>query len=240
MALLYYIAVTVASLSIAIFNFSITSTGKDLQCYTLSTMDETGYKEYKENYDKTASTTTPNPNAPKVVEFTENGIKYYSVPMEGSNLYNTFALLIAICYLIIMGFCVLLCLILLWMGDMVPDDFLNMGRIKRAAAVFTKILPPCLVLIHWLVLILIIIFWIVIVAETCVVTEPAEPTFGFNSLRFHNSCITLQIVNSVVFFLLHYVAAILKDMIYVEPFMYSPQVGEKSIFKDWCLRVLGP
>lgn len=242
MGLLYYMAITVATLSIAIFNFSIYSTGKKLQCYHLSTMDEAGYKEYTTNFknNNDESNSKPNPNAPQVVQFKKNNINYYSVPMISDNIYKTFAVLIAISYLIIMLFSMLLCIILLWMSNMVPDDFLNMSRIKKAAAVITKVLPPCLVLIHWLIMLLIIIFWIVIVAERCIVTEPFELTYGFNSLRYHNSCITLQIVNTVIFFVLHYVAAVFKDMIYIEPFMYSPQVGEKSMFKNWCLRILGP
>ena len=51
---------------------------------------------------------------------------------------------------------------------------------------------------------------------------------------------TLNIVNSIVWILLHYGGAIIRAMTYVEPFMYSPEVGNPNFFKTLMLKRLGP
>lgn len=236
MAFCYYLSLTMACLGIAIFNISIHSTGKDYTCYSISQYSEKQYQDYLNHGIQVPA----NVNSPAVSKVVIDGVTMYLVPIPGSNLYSMFSLIIAIGYLIIMGFALILSLVLLWLSDLVPDDFLNMGWVKRAAAVFTKILPPIIVVFHWLVMILIIVFWGMLISKSCEASEPATVQFGFNNLKYHEDCITLQIVNSIVFFVLHYIFAILKDMIYVEPFMYSPQVGEKKPFREWTLQILGP
>lgn len=232
MSFTYYLTVAVTCLAIAIFNISTESSGKTLVCYSLTTMSEDDYSKFK----STATTT----GSSDVVMTTVNGINTYTVPTDSSNMYSIFSFIIAIGYFVIMGISFLLTIVLYWLSDLVPDDFIAMGRIKRFTAVTTKIFPPFIVLLHWIVMVLIIIFWIMLVMGTCEYSKQATPTFDFNNFRYHNQCVTLQIVNSIVFFLLHYVGAILKDMIYVEPFMYSPQVGESSMFKEVVFRILGP
>lgn len=231
MSWFYYFIITILTLAIAIFNLSISSTGSNYKCYQLKTMTEGEYASYKElNTDTTAPTAST-----KV----ENNVTYYIVPTSGSNLYNSVAMVIGILYLIIMALSVLLSLILLWLSDLVPEDFVNMGWFKKWTAIVTKIFPPLIVLVHWVVFILIIVFWIGIGIGTCEVSQPATAEYGFNSLKYHDDCITLQIVNSVIFFCLHYVAAIVKDMIYIEPFMYSPIIGKPNIV-DYALKTVGP
>jgi hypothetical protein len=230
----YYFALTAITLAIAVFNLSIKSTGSNYSCFKLQTLDEVSYNSFKE-VQKSNNVTIP-----EVTEFTQNNVKYYLVPSPSSNIYGVIASIIAIGYLIIMGLSLLLTLVLLWMSDMVPEDFVKISWIKKFSAVTTKIFPPLLVILHWIIGILIIVFWITIGLGQCEVSEPQEAVFGFNRLKYHDDCITLEIVNSCVFILLHYVAAIVKDMIYVEPFMYAPVVGEASPFLDFALKTVGP
>lgn len=236
MSFFYYIALTTVSLGIAIFNLSIKSEGTNLTCYKVNTMSQDAYNSYKTN----GGVEPTGPNAPKVVESVQNGLTVYLVPVLSSNIYNIFSTLIAVGYLIIVFSSAILCIILMWLSDMVPDDFLNMGWLKRAAAVFTKVFPLFIILIHWIILILIIAFWAVILTGGCKVSQPAALTIGFNPLQYDKDCTTLQIVNSIIFFVLHYVFAVLKDMIYIEPFMYSPQVGEQVEWRKWMFQNLGP
>mmetsp|Transcript_26481 Transcript_26481/g.27528 ORF Transcript_26481/g.27528 Transcript_26481/m.27528 type:complete len:232 (+) Transcript_26481:4-699(+) len=231
MGFFYYFGIALISIGIGIFNFSINSEGKDLQCYQITNMDQATYDSFKASGDGTG---------PAVVTIVENGVTTYEVPVSGSNSYTLFAMIIAILYLIIGGICFLLCLVMLWLSDMVPDDFLNIGWFKKFTAVTTKLFPPLLVIVHWVCGLMIVVFWIILTMKGCEVSEPAVSTFGFNSLKFHSQCQTLQIVNSCVFILLHCVAALVKDMKYIEPFMYAPIIGEPNPVLDFMLKTAGP
>ena len=240
MSFCYYITLTVATISIAIFNLSVSSEGKSLQCFSLKEMNKDTYDQYllspASNLTAQNITNVP-PTTMKVVD----NVNVYTVPQVSSNSYKTLADVIAIIYLIIMFLALILTVVLFWLSDLVPDDFLNMGWVKRGAAITTKIFPPIIVLMHWLILILVIVYWIILGTESCKVSEPATSSvFDFNVLKYHQLCVNLQIVNSIVAFVLHFGFAILKDMLYIEPFMYSPQVGKTGKCRDITLRVLGP
>lgn len=228
---IYYFSLVLVSFGIGIFNLSINSKGTDLTCYKITNMDKTTYDAFK------LSETTP---IKGVVEVNKNNVISYNVPVKGSNSYGLFATIVGLIYIIIGSISVILMLVMLWLSDMVPDDFLNISWLKKFVAVTTKIFPPLLVILSWINMFLIIAFWIILAMGQCKVSEPSKSTFGFNSLEFHRSCISLQIANSCIFVLIHCIFAIIKDMIYVEPFMYAPVVGKPNVFLDFVLKTAGP
>ena len=147
----YYFTLTAITLAIAVFNLSIKSTGTDYSCFKLQTLDKPSYDAFLE-IQKTNNVTIP-----AATQFTQNNIVYYLVPSPSSNIYGVLATIIALGSLIIMGLSLLLTLVLLWMSDMVPEDFVKISWIKKFSAVTTKIFPPLMVILHWIIGILIIV-----------------------------------------------------------------------------------
>lgn len=228
---LYYFSLTVLTIGIAIFNFSISSNGNDLTCYSVSKLDENSYQEFIKINDPS--------KLPGIYFEEKDGVRTYTVPVQGSNTYSSLATIIGLMYIIISGLSFLLMLIFAWMSDMVPDDFLNISWFKKFLAVTTKLFPPLIVIISWVIGILVIVLWILVGIGSCKISTPATATFNFNPLLFQSKVITLQIVNSAVWFLFHFIFAVIKSMVYIEPFMYAPIIGEPNAL-DYVLKVLGP
>ena len=239
MAILYYLILTITTLSIGIFDISVSGESKDLQCYSLTVINSNTYDSQLDQINQIRSKYTVKP--PNITVSISEGTTFYSIPYESSNSYKIFSDLIGAIYLVIMTFSLLMIFILFWLSDLIPEDFLSMGKVKKGFAVVSKICPTMIVVLHWVVFLLVIIFWIVLSAETCRVSQlKSGSVFQFNILKYHDLCVNLQIVNSIVVLILHFVFPIFKDMIYVEPFMYSPKVENTSGFKDVMIRVLGP
>ena len=50
----------------------------------------------------------------------------------------------------------------------------------------------------------------------------------------------LNLVNSIIWILLHYGGSIIREMTYQEPFMYSPDTGAPNCCRTLFLKKLGP
>lgn len=233
----YFFGLLLLCIGIGVYNISQASSGAVFKCYSLSSMNETSYQSY---IDQQPTPTANSSAPPPATSTTEDGVTTYSVPIEGSNLFYLLQWAIAILYFVIGFFALVMCLVTYWLSDMVPDDFMKISTLKKFSAASTKVFPPLNILVHWIIMIVIIIYWIMLIMGTCEVSQKNGAEFGFNPLKYTQDATTLNIVNSIVWFVLHYGFAIIKDMIYTEPFMYAPQVGEKSVFKDVCFRILGP
>lgn len=233
----YFFALLVVSIGIGVYNVSQASSGSDFKCYSLSSMNETSYQTF---LDQQPAPTQNSTSPPPATSTTEDGVTTYNVPIQGSNSFYLFQWVIAILYFVVGFFSLIMCLVTYWLSDMVPDDFMKISTFKKFTAASTKVFPPLNILVHWIIMVIIIIYWVLIITGTCEISQKDGAEFGFNPLKYSQDVTTLNIVNSIVWFVLHYGFAIMKDMIYTEPFMYAPQVGEKSVFKDVCFRVLGP
>lgn len=239
MAILYYLILTITTLSIGIFDISVSGESKDLQCYSLTVINSNTYDSQLDQINQIRSKYTVKP--PNITVSISEGTTFYSIPYESTNTYKIFSDLIGAIYLVIMTFSLLMIFIIFWLSDLIPEDFLSMGKVKKAFAIVSKICPTMIVVLHWVVFLLVIIFWIVLSGQSCRVSQlKSGSIFQFNILKYHDLCVNLQIVNSIVVLVLHFVFPIFKDMIYVEPFMYSPKVENTSGFKDVMIRVLGP
>ncbi len=228
MSSLYYVGVGVVSLSMSIYNFNTMGESNNQTCYVNKTMTDNQVDEY---YNSIAQIRLEN--------LTEVGDKF-EVPVQESNPYKTFCLLVGIVYIILLAMSLFLACITNYLSNQLPDDYINMGTCKKFLACFCKILPPCFIILSWLNFIFFIVVWIFILSKKCKYSTTMVPGKLISTDYFFKVHRTLNIVNSIVWVLLHYGGAIIRAMTYVEPFMYSPEVGNPNFFKTLMLKRLGP
>lgn len=231
---LYYLVLAVASLALGILNFNITSSAKNLTCYKNVTMDNNTYLQFIGSFagNYTEPTTS-------ILKTEVNGTTYY-VKEPHSNPYSKISSIIGIIYLVLMGLSVVLALIINYMSDAVPEDFLKIGRCKKFLAMFTKIMPPLFIIAHWICMILIIVLWIMIISKNCEITISTTPGNMPDPGKYYRDNFVMNIVNSSMWIFIHYGGAIVRDIVYQEPFMYSPDIGKPSFCKSFFLKKLGP
>ena len=228
MSSLYYVGVGVVSLSMSIYNFNTMGESNNQTCYVFKTMT---YNEMENYYNSIAQ--------PLPEEIKNNGTKY-SQEVQESNPYKTFCLLVGIVYIILLAMSLFLACITNYLSNQLPDDYINMGTCKKFLACFCKILPPCFIILSWLNFIFFIVVWILLLSKKCKYSTTMVPGKLISTEYFYKVHRTLNIVNSIVWILLHYGGAIIRAMTYVEPFMYSPEVGNPNFFKTLMLKRLGP
>lgn len=229
----YYLVLTCICLAIGIYNFSTSSSGKNLNCYNLEQMDYATYLKYNETFSNSSNTSsyyssTGNSNS-----------TIYTVKVSTSNLYSTTSTVIGILYLIITVFSVFLAVLINYLANQLPEDFLNMGRCKRWIAASCKILPLVNIVIHWIIFILIIVMWTGIASSTCIYSTSTQQGVLVNSDQYFINVRVLNIVNSCLWLLIHVGGMIIKEIVYQEPFNYWPEIGGSKVLTFFC-KTLGP
>jgi len=215
----------VAALSIGIFNYSMHSSGKDLKCYYKISFLYDEYVTY--NITKNITTTSARPSNPNQV---------YSVEQSSSNILEMLQMIIAFAYLGILALTFLLAIIVGCLSNQLPEDYMKFGKCKRCLAMLCKILPIMIVVIHWIIMFLIIGLWAMMLTDTCF--DSRINIYGNN--QYYYASLTCLFVTSAVWVFLHCFGSVLKDLSYVEPFMYSPQIEGSSTFMHVVLKTLGP
>jgi hypothetical protein len=233
----YYLALSVFSLAIGIYNLSASSEGKTMTCYSLVEMDYETYLQYNKTLaNNNAGTTTglrfiqgdPTPT-----------YELYIVKVTSSNIYSSLNMLIAIGYMVILVLSLYLTVVISYMANQLPEDFINVGKWKRFFSCFCKIFPIMIILLHWLLLVLILALWMMVLTKTCKTSE-STTQLGVTAGMYYNNVLVLNIVNTAIWILLHYGGATLREILYQEPFMYMPYVGSKNACCVILLRKLGP
>ena len=227
---LYYVMLFSIGLSVAIYNFSTSSAGNAVTCYAVEKPD--GATEVP---NATAATTSDTTNSTVAASITLSG---GASGTKTSNLLALMQIIIAICYIIIASLSIILVLIINNMANMVPDDFLAIGSCKRFLASFTKICPPLFILIHYVIFIIIAIIWILTLIGTCSYSVPTGSTY-FDATKYFKQTQITNLVTSIIWFFLHFVGAIIRDIVYQEPFMFSPTIGKPTFFGS-CIKKVGP
>jgi len=222
---LYYYWLCVAALSIGIFNFSTYSGGKDLNCISYQKFLYDEYVAY--NKTKNITTTSKRP---------DNQFQEYSVEVSSSNILSVLQMILAFAYLGILGITIILALIVSCLSNQLPEDYMKFGKCKNCLAMFCKILPPFIVIIHWIIMFVLIGLWAMILTDTCKITRT---NISGERAYFLESQVCL-IVTSAIWVVLHCFGSILKDLSYVEPFMYSPRIEGSSKFFHIMFKTLGP
>lgn len=226
MSSLYYLGLGAVSLSMTIYNFHMVGEATNQTCYSYQNMTYDDYKNYnislgQEIYNKTK--------------------EYFDdVKVTEGNIYKTLTLIIAIIYIIYLVLSLFLSCVSNMMSNQTPEDYIKIGTCKKFLACFCKILPPVLIILSWINFILFVVFWILIIVGKCEYSESITPGKFMGKKDYFNDNKVLILVNSCFWILLHYGGAIVRGMTYVEPFMYSPEIGKPNMIKTLLFKKLGP
>lgn len=225
---LYYYCLMLAALAAGIYNYTTSSSGNNLLCWSNQTMTYDEYKTLNQSLNLSVIAAPADPNTK------------YDMLTSGGNSLKLFQLVLAFAYGAVLIFTFLLAIITSFLSNQVPEDFLKMGGCKICLAMFCKILPPFIVIIHWIILILIAINLLFVLQGTCKVTSSSVAGVLVSADAYFSGSKICIIVTAAIWILLHYVGAILKDISYVEPFMYSPKTEGSNGFLHIMLKKLGP
>lgn len=226
MSSLYYLGLGAVSLSMTIYNFHMVGEATNQTCYTYQNMTQEDYDKYIASLGQTNDTTS--------------NIDLTKVQVTEGNIYKTLTLIIAIIYIIYLVLSLFLSCVSNMMSNQTPEDYIKIGTCKKFLACFCKILPPVLIILSWINFILFVVFWILITVGKCEYSESITPGKFMGKKDYFNDNKVLILVNSCFWILLHYGGAIVRGMTYVEPFMYSPEIGKPNMIKTLLFKKLGP
>ena len=229
MSSLYYLGLGAVSLSMTIYNFHMVGEATNQTCYSYQNMTYDDYRKYNislglETYNKTSF----------------NKEYFDDVQVTEGNIYKTLTLIIAIIYIIYLVLSLFLSCVSNMMSNQTPEDYIKIGTCKKFLACFCKILPPVLIILSWVNFILFVVFWILITVGKCEYSNSDTPGKFMDEKDYFNDNKVLILVNSCFWILLHYGGAIVRGMTYVEPFMYSPEIGKPNMIKTLLFKKLGP
>ena len=226
MSSLYYLGLGAVSLSMTIYNFHMVGEATNQTCYINQNMTKKEYIAYLNSTEQNDKT-----------DINDN---YYNVEVEEGNIYKTLTLVIAIIYIIYLVLSLFLSCVSNMMSNQTPEDYIKIGTCKKFLACFCKILPPVLIILSWINFILFVVFWILITVGKCEYSKSITPGKFMDEKDYFNDNKVLILVNSCFWILLHYGGAIVRGMTYVEPFMYSPEIGKPNMIKTLLFKKLGP
>lgn len=228
MSSLYYLGLGAVSLSMTIYNFHMVGEATNQTCYSNQTMTYEDYKKYNNSLGL------------EIYNKTSFNKEYFEVSVTEGNIYKTLTLIIAIIYIIYLVLSLFLSCVSNMMSNQTPEDYIKIGTCKKFLACFCKILPPVLIILSWVNFILFVVFWILITVGKCEYSESITPGKFMDEKDYFNDNKVLILVNSCFWILLHYGGAIVRGMTYVEPFMYSPEIGKPNRIKTLLFKKLGP
>ena len=227
MSSLYYLGLGAVSLSMTIYNFHMVGEATNQTCYSYQKMTQKEFDTYIASLGQTNDTIS-------------NDIDLDKVEVSEGNIYKTLTLIIAIIYIIYLVLSLFLSCVSNMMSNQTPEDYIKIGTCKKFLACFCKILPPVLILLSWVNFILFVVFWILITVGKCEYSYSDTPGKFMDKKDYFNDNKVLILVNSCFWILLHYGGAIVRGMTYVEPFMYSPEIGKPNMIKTLLFKKLGP
>jgi hypothetical protein len=210
-----------------------------MNCFQTVEMDYETYLEYNNTIANTDASTALRFLQSETTDTTETDTQLYEVDVEKSNIYPTLNSIIAILYIIIMILSLYMSIVISYLSNQLPEDFLNVSKWKRFIACFCKIFPVLIIMIHWLLLIILLAVWVMVMTKQCKTSE-STTQIGISSGMYYQNVVVLNIVTTCAWIILHYGGAILREIVYGEPFMYMPYVGSKNSCLVVMLRRLGP
>ena len=223
---IYYLGLGAVSLSMTIYNFHMVGEATNQTCYSYQNMTRKQYEDF-------------NTSLGIAIDNTSKG-DFFQVQVTEGNIYKTLTLIIAIIYIIYLVLSLFLSCVSNMMSNQTPEDYIKIGTCKKFLACFCKILPPVLIILSWVNFILFVVFWILITVGKCEYSRSDTPGKYMDEKDYFNDNKVLILVNSCFWILLHYGGAIVRGMTYVEPFMYSPEIGKPNMIKTLLFKKLGP
>ena len=92
----------------------------------------------------------------------------------------------------------------------------------------------------WVNFILVVVQWILYEIKYCEEAIDRSPGASLDYTKYRKKNLPLLIVNSVIWVCLHCGGSIVREMTYVEPFMYSPDIGNPNCCRTFILKKFGP
>jgi hypothetical protein len=249
---IYYLSVAVTCLAISIYNFSVSSQSKNLQCFELEEITQSDYQSYV-NYLK--NNTQAYNNFMIIINRNESGKIYtdehllentedefITVPILINNKYAGLQEAVGALYVVIMFFSIIESLSIRFMSDMVPEEFLHLNKLTQTFGFISKNLPYFIASLHYAVFVLILVIWGYIGTTSCFYSVNIKPgEYSYWNRMFMDTWI-MNLVTSIFWLLLHYVGAIIREIFYKEPFMYINYKNQKGKFRccRWLMTRVGP
>ena len=244
----YYLYLSFIAISIAVYNFTIASEGRSIECFKQQQMSDLEFKVYYDSINQRLNTTDDEYNALMnlklkypIDNFNDTGKdSNFTVAVHQTNQYQSLIQLVAIFYITIFTLSLILTLLTLKMANMVPDDFVNISRFSRIAACFCKVFPMALVILHYVVLVLVVVIWGFHLTKSCYLSASPLPGVYKHPTYYYQQVLIVNIVTSVFWVIIHCGGAVIRDSTYQEPYMYSPMVGKDGKCSYILLKKLGP
>lgn len=251
---IYYLSLSITCLALCIYNLNISESSKGLQCYKIETMDATNYQNYINSLQNNTQNLTSAENYFNLNTGTNTGVSsnpstsflsannsgvFYQVPVEETNKYKNLQKTIGALYIIISILSLFISLSVNYMSNLIPEDFINMGKIKRFFGSLSKLLPIVNIILHWVILGLIIVIWGFVGAKACEKSLSTDPSVISQPNKYYSDTWILNTVTSAFWILIHYLGSCLREIFYKEPFMYSQASIKKSCLRTFFTKV-GP
>lgn len=115
-----------------------------------------------------------------------------------------------------------------------------MNKCKRFFACFCKIFPAAILILSWVNFLLIVVQWVLYLIDYCDEAIDRSPSASLDNFKYRKSHIAVLIVDAAIWILLHCGGSILRQMTYIEPYMYDPATGNTGCFKDFLFKKFGP
>lgn len=252
-AVWYYLFISVACISVAVYNLTLSEQFKNLHCYTVQQMDYFTLNNYIEQVGNETQSLIAVENYLTGTSVLKNFIELqnlagnssttlgasYSIPLEKSNPFIKLQKAIGIMYVFLMFFNLIMSCAVTYMINLTPEDFFHVGKLKRFVGAVCKILPFLNIITHWIIFIFIIVIWGYIGTKACEKSLEIKAGVTIDVVRYYIEIWTMNSVSTGMWFLLHYVGGCLRETFYQEPFMYNPLM-KKTWIRSICLSRLGP
>lgn len=228
MSSLYYLGLSVMTLSMSIYNFDYHSKGGQVQCFNTLNMTLDQYLNYNSTHNK-----------PQVTG--GDPTQMFQIEVESSNGYKSLFLIIGIFFIFFFILSLYLSLVVNTLANQLPSDFINISMLKKINACLCKVFPLVFIILSWIIFVIIIIAWGFIVTNHCNVAKNNNPIKAWSLTRYYNDAVILNSINSGIWVIMHYIFALIRQLVYIEPFMYAPIISKsksKEKGKEDCLKVV--
>lgn len=158
--------------------------------------------------------------------------------VESNSQVSAVSLGIGILYIILVFFVLCLLALVAKFDGMFPTKFYNLGCCDGLMGRCVKCFQRFIIIIHYITAILILTLWILIGSGQC--EAGMSNTTKIVSKKILDDVKTGNIVNTVVWIVLHFGGFFIRGCLYYEPFMYDPDPSEGAQFVTYCFKKCGP
>ena len=115
--------------------------------------------------------------------------------------------------------------LLLYFKRLLPRDFAHMGRILKCFGLWLKIFPKLIILMHYIILILLVVFIALVGSNQCRYSY-RKSDIGMPSATptdMQKQGVVLAIITVFLWVVMHIGGCIVRSMLYTDPFLTEPE-----------------